>query len=143
MPLALLANTAATGVLIGLILTVQLVHYPLFAAVGRAEWPAYAAAHARRITPLVAPWMALELATSLWLAAAPPPGVPRAPAWAAAGATLLTWGVTLLVNGPAFARLARAWDDGLHRRVVRANWLRVALWTGRGALLLFLLGQAR
>ena len=140
--LPLLLNTATTGMLIGLIFTIQLVHYPLFAAVGEAEWPAYAAAHARRVGVLVVPWMALEAASALWLVAAPPAGAPAALLWLALGLLALIWLLTARVNGPRFSRLAAAWTADGHRRLVLANWPRTVLWTARGTILLAVLARA-
>ena len=128
--------------LIGLIFTIQLVHYPLFAAVGEAAWPAYAAAHARRIGVLVVPWMALEAASALWLVASPPPGAPVGLLWLALGLLGLIWLLTALVNGPRFSRLAAAWTAEGHRGLVLANWPRTVLWTARGSLLLVLLARS-
>jgi hypothetical protein len=140
--LPLLLNTASTGMLIGLIFTIQLVHYPLFAAVGEAAWPAYAAAHARRIGVLVVPWMALEAASALWLVATPPPGASPALLWLALALLAAIWLLTALVNGPRFSRLAAAWSADGHRGLVLANWPRTVLWTARGTLLLLLLARS-
>lgn len=78
---AVIAQVAVTLVLAGLILTVQLVHYPLFAWVGASGFAAYEAEHSRRITWLVLPLMFSELALASWLAFATPPGLPRWSAW--------------------------------------------------------------
>jgi hypothetical protein len=56
----LIAHVAATLTMFGVILVVQIVHYPLFARVGTAGFATYEAAHARLIThvvllPMVAP----------------------------------------------------------------------------------------
>lgn len=138
----LLLNTATTGMMIGLIFTIQLVHYPLFAAVGAAAWPAYAAAHAKRIAVLVIPWMGREALSAVWLVVAPPPGIPTPVLWLALGLVVLIWLLTALVNGPAFSRLAPAWSADGHRRLVAANWPRTALWVIRGTILLVLLSRA-
>jgi hypothetical protein len=140
--LPLLLTTAANGMLIGLILTIQLVHYPLFARVGAAAWPAYAAEHAARIGVIVVPWMVLELGSGAWLALRPPAGLSRPLAWAALGCVAGAWLLTLIVNGPLFSRLATAWDPALHRTLVLANWPRTMLWVARGTILLVLLAQA-
>ncbi|HEX5633768.1 MAG TPA: hypothetical protein VFX50_11075 [Gemmatimonadales bacterium] len=140
--LPLLLTTAATGMLIGLSFTIQLVHYPLFARVGAAAWPAYAAEHATRIGIIVLPWMALEAASGAWLALHPPAGLSRPLIWAAAALVAGTWLLTLLLNGPLFSRLAAGWDPALHRTLVLANWPRTVLWVARGTLLLVLLAQA-
>lgn len=138
----LLLHTCATGVLIGLIWTIQLVHYPLFAAVGREAWPAYAAGHGARITVLVAPWMLLELVSGAWLVLRPPAALPATALRANLAAIVLVWLLTALVNGPLFTRLAAGWDDALHRQLVLANWARTALWTAKGSLVLWLLWRA-
>lgn len=58
---------AATWALIGLIWTIQLVHYPLFAQVGRHTFKAYHHRHTTQITWVVAPLMLMELITAAWL----------------------------------------------------------------------------
>ena len=60
--LALLAQAATTLPLVGLIWTIQLVHYPLFDGVGAEGFAAYERRHAAAITWLVAPLMLGELA---------------------------------------------------------------------------------
>jgi hypothetical protein len=67
----LLVHTAATLTMLGVILVVQLVHYPLFRHVGAASYATYQAEHVRRITWIVAPLMTTELATAGGLAWAP------------------------------------------------------------------------
>ncbi|MBM4291012.1 MAG: hypothetical protein FJ138_05830 [Deltaproteobacteria bacterium] len=126
----LLLNAALSLVLAGLIWVIQVVHYPLFALVGRAEHGAYHAAHVRRITWLVAPLMGAELlcALALWWAAPPPLlGAARA----GAGLVGVIWASTALVQVPAHDRLARGWDAAAHARLVRSNWVRTAAWTVR------------
>lgn len=57
-------QAASTWALIGLIWTIQLVHYPLFSVVGDESFTEYAKGHASRITLIVAPLMLLELVSS-------------------------------------------------------------------------------
>jgi hypothetical protein len=63
-------HAAATGMMIGIIWFVQVVHYPLMALVGRDGYPAYQAAHSRRTTFVVMPPMLVESATGIWQAPA-------------------------------------------------------------------------
>ena len=58
---------AATWTLVGLIWTMQLVHYPLFAHVGRHTFTACHHLHTTQITWVVAPLMFTELVTAVWL----------------------------------------------------------------------------
>ena len=127
----LLSQVVLSCVLVGLIWVIQVVHYPLFALVGRAEHVVYHAAHVRRITWLVAPLMLLELGggVALWWVA--PPHL----VWAARGGVALLgliWVSTALVQVPAHDRLARGWDPVAHRRLVRSNWVRTWAWSLRG-----------
>ena len=57
----LLAVLLATAFMAGLSWFISVVHYPLFALVGEAEWTAYHAAHSTRTTYVVLPPMAVEL----------------------------------------------------------------------------------
>ncbi|MFO8074706.1 MAG: hypothetical protein R6T85_01150 [Egibacteraceae bacterium] len=135
----LLAHAAATWAMVGLIWTIQLLHYPLFAAVGDGAFAGYEAAHTRRITALLAlPW-GVEAATTLALAALAPPGAARALAW---GGALLLAGIlasTVLLQVPRHRVLSEGFDPAAHRRLVATNWLRTVLWTARGAIALALL----
>lgn len=140
--LLLLANLAATGMMIGIIWCMQLVHYPLFARVGAAEFPAYEAAHQTRITALVGPWMALEAATAIALLWLRPPGVSAPLAWAGVALVGVLWLSTACWQGPLHARLARGFDPALLRRLVLGNWLRTAAWTARGFVVLAMAWQA-
>ena len=132
---ALHVNLAATWFMAGLIWLVQVVHYPQFDAVGPEHWPAYHERHVRHITFVVGPAMLLELATALLLLWLRPPGVPAWLLWAGAGMAALLWLSTALVQVPDHDRLGRAFEAATHRRLVATNWVRTALWTGRGVLM--------
>lgn len=135
----LLAHAAATWAMVGLIWTIQVLHYPLLAAVGDGAFAGYEAAHTRRITALLAlPW-GVEAATTLALAALAPAGAARALAW---GGALLLAGIlasTVLLQVPRHRVLAEGFDAAAHRGLVATNWLRTLLWTARGAVALALL----
>lgn len=123
-----------TCALAGLAWTIQAVHYPLFARVGREAWPDYHAAHVARITPLVTPLMVLELALAGWVLWA---GVlPPAVAWAGLLLAGGTWLSTALLQVPLHERLAQGLDEALVQRLVATSWLRTLLWTARAALCL-------
>ena len=134
----LLASAAATWALVGLIWTIQLVQYPLFAHVGAREFASFHAEHCRRITWVVAPLMLAELVTTLLLLASPPPEMPRWALWVSAGLVATTWLSTALFFVPLHARIRRP-DSAEQRALVAANWLRTAAWTARGVLVLWFL----
>lgn len=127
-------HAAATLFLMGMIWTIQIVHYPLFAAVGTEAFADYEAAHSARITWLiVVPW-ALQGATTAALLLAPPPGVPRWLVWLAAVLAALTVVVTIAASVPAHGQLAGGFDAAAHARLVSTNWLRTTAWSGGGVV---------
>ena len=132
----LLAQLATTLPLAGLIWTIQVVHYPLFARVGAPGFAAYHAAHSLRITVLVGPLMLVELAAALaWLRWP----VDRAPSWfgpAMAALVGVAWITTAFCSVPAHGRLEHGFDRAAYDALVATNWARTAAWTLRAALLL-------
>jgi hypothetical protein len=128
------AHAAATLFLAGMIWTIQVVHYPLFAAVGEESFAAYEAAHSARITwVIVLPW-ALQGLTTLLLLLAPPAGVPRGLIWTAAVLAAIPVLVTVAYSVPAHTILGAGFDLDAHRRLVTTNWLRTAAWTAHGGV---------
>ncbi len=138
MHLVVAANVVATSMLTGIIWTVQLVHYPLMALVGRDGFASYEAAHAPRMAAVVVvPW-AVQGITAAWLLVERPATVGAALAWSGAAAAALTVVVTLGWSVPAHARLAAGFDAHVHARLVRTNWLRTAAWTTHAAIALLI-----
>lgn len=129
-----LCHAASTWCLVGLIWTVQVVHYPLMARVGEESYADYQAEHVRRITTLVGPLMLVEVALAvglLWRAA-----TPRQDLLGIAGLLLLLviWSATALFSVPAHRRLESGYCPAAHRRLVRTNWIRTVAWSLRGGL---------
>ena len=136
----LLAHLAATLTMFGVIWVVQLVHYPLFASVGEAGWPAYAAEHQARITWIVGPAMLVELATAVALVWVRPDALPP---WSVVAGVVLVgvaWGATALFSVPLHAQLSGGLDPEAVRRLVGTNWIRTAAWTLRAGLALWWTG---
>ena len=132
----LLVQAFASLALTGLIWCIQVVHYPLFAAVGRDEFTRYEADHARLITLVVGPLMLVELAAALWLAAVRPAGVPAWMAWTGLALVAAIWLSTATIQVPCHAKLAAGFDAEVHARLVSSNWIRTVAWTARGLLAL-------
>ena len=137
----LLIHAAATWLMLGVILVVQRVHYPLFRYVRADDYAAFQALHMRRITWIVAPTMTTELATVGWIAWTAPPGVSAWMTWAGLGLVLFIWTTTGLVQVPLHARLTDGFDAAAHRRLVATNWLRTGAWALRAPLALWILGH--
>lgn len=127
----LITQLASTLPLIGLIWTIQLVHYPLFKLVGDETQKAYQKAHMNRITWIVGPLMLAELTAAALLWVGDPTGL-----WEIAGLVLvgIIWASTALIQVPCHGRLVEGFDPLAHRRLVRSNWIRTIAWTLRGVV---------
>ncbi len=125
----LLVHLLATVFITGLVWFVQVVHYPLFAAVGEEGFVAYERAHVERTGWVVAPAMLVEAAAAIWLAL-------EADALAVVGLALLgvVWGSTWGMQVPLHHRLSRGFDADAARRLVHTNWIRTLAWSGRSAI---------
>lgn len=135
--LVVVAHLVATTAMFGLIWFVQLVHYPLFSAVGADEFVAYEASHQRRTAWVVGPFMAIEGITALALVAAPPTELGRL--WTVAGLGMLgvVHASTVFLQVPAHQRLSVEYDSATVRRLVTTNWIRTLGWSTRTALATF------
>ena len=132
----LLAHSAVTLALVGLIWTIQVVHYPLMRLVGTGTWTRYHREHTLAITRVVAPLMFVELGSALAIVALRPAGIPATAAWAGAALTLGVWALTFFVSVPLHARLEHDPDRATLARLVTTNWIRTLVWTARGILVL-------
>jgi hypothetical protein len=139
----LLAHTAATLFMVGLIWFVQIVHYPLFASVDRSQFPAYEKRHTTLTTWVVVPPMMIEAITAGLLFIFSPAGITS---WQLViGLTLLfiIWLSTALIQIPCHTRLSEKFDDATHRKLVLSNWIRTAAWSFRGLLVLWMVNSHR
>ena len=135
----LLANAAATLVMVGVIWFVQIVHYPLFGSVGADFFTAYSEAHSRLTTYVVGPPMLLEAATTVLLIVLRPETVPAYLPWAGAVLLVVIWFSTALLQVPGHQKLGLGFDPRVHRFLVASNWVRTAAWSARGVLVLWML----
>lgn len=131
--------------MLGVAWFVEVVHYPLFAKVGRAEFRSYHSEHSSRTSLVVVVPMIVELVSSIWLAFDPPTSSNGDPltALAIAGAILAlgTWLVTFGGAVPAHQALEPGFDSAIHRRLMRSNLVRTILWTAHGMVVVRLLAS--
>ena len=135
---ALLAQVAATLFMTGLIWFVQVVHYPLFAGTGNAEFADYERRHVALTTWVVGPAMLAEAATALLLLWHRPQAVTAWQAWAGLVLLGVVWLSTALVQVPCHERLTAGFDAAVHHRLVWTNWVRTAAWSLRALLALWM-----
>lgn len=138
----LLTQFASAWFMVGLIWIIQIVHYPLFAEVGRQEFEVYSHKHQMLITFIVGPMMVAELLTAIVLAVYPP--TPELAIWlrVALGLLLVVWISTAAIQIPQHGKLTNGgFDLPTIRALVHGNWIRTVAWTARGLILLVVLKQ--
>ncbi|WP_354697718.1 hypothetical protein DSM112329_03357 [Paraconexibacter sp. AEG42_29] len=121
----LVANLTVAAALAGLIWTIQVVHYPLFAGVGVEGWTAYEAEHQRRITRVVLPLMLANVGLAVAVLVDHHDALGSVNAAIAGG----QFAATGAYYAPIHGRLAAEHSAERIRALVRANWLRTAGWT--------------
>jgi len=131
-----LAHVASTLFMTGVIWFVQVVHYPLYSSIGKAEFAAYEQRHTALTTWVVAPSMLVEGTTALLLFWFQPHAVSR---WQLrVGLVLLAviWVSTALVQVPCHDLLSRGLDSNGVHRLVWTNWIRTLAWSLRAVFTL-------
>jgi hypothetical protein len=131
----LAAHAFVTLFMTGLIWFVQVVHYPLFDRVGKAEFAGYEQQNTRRTGWVVGGPMLLELG----LAAALAWSAGGIAAWCGLGLLGIIWLSTAVGQVPLHRRLERGFDEAAHRRLVLGNWVRTIAWSLRGVLAVLML----
>ena len=138
----LLVNAASSLYCLGVAWFVQVVHYPLFVAVGEDGWPAYHAAHTTRTGWVIAGPMLVQLAAAATLAFAAPAGIGALAVWTGLALTLAIFALTFVGAVPVHARLAARFDAPAGRRLIHLNGWRTAAWSAHAALAVGMLAAA-
>ena len=125
----------ATWGMVGVIWTMQLVHYPLLGELSSFAPATAASDHARRITWVVGPLMAVEGVAALALLVARPATMSAASAWVAAVLLAIALGSTVLMQVPQHTQLSTGHDDAVVTALIAGNWIRTIAWTAKGVLL--------
>ncbi|MEO0491810.1 MAG: hypothetical protein AAF081_00185 [Actinomycetota bacterium] len=127
-------HAAATMAMVGLIWTVQVVHYPLFENVGADAYPAYQSRHIDRIGALlVVPW-GLEGLSIVALVVLAKDRTMRTLAIAGAALMGLILVVTMIWAAPVHGELLDGFDPEQHDTLMTSNLVRTLLWTARGGV---------
>lgn len=124
----------ATVFMMGLIWFVQVVHYPLFAVVGRDRFERYEQHHQRLTSFVVGPPMAIEGVLAVWLFLAPPAALGRTLPFVGGLILAVVHASTVALQVPAHGRLVNGFDPSIGRRLVVTNWIRTIGWTARAII---------
>ena len=117
----------------GLILIVQLVHYPTFRFIEEKSFAEFEKFHCRKIRLIVLPVMSLELLTCIYLA-----GHNQSPILISNLFLLVaTWILTLSVQGKIHQKLLKKYSTDLIESLICSNWTRTLLWGIRVGLLTY------
>ncbi|REK17609.1 MAG: hypothetical protein DWQ40_09185 [Actinobacteria bacterium] len=138
----LLIHALATWFMIGLIWTIQTVHYPLFALVGSGSFPSYEASHTRRMGWLLAIPAGVEVTTGAALVWVRPAPVSLDLVLVGGALLAVMWVITALIQVPLHRRLSSFWSTHEIGQLVRSNWIRTGGWSVRGLLVIAMLSAA-
>lgn len=137
----LVANLAATLVMVGVIWFVQVVHYPLLAIVRVEDAPSIAIVHQRRTAYVVGLPMAVEGFSTLGLLWAKPDAVGWALPWVGAILLAIALGSTVFLSVPRHSAMATNPTPELGRELVATNWPRTIAWTLRAGVCVWMLAE--
>lgn len=137
-----IVHLVATWFMVGLIWTIHVVHYPLFAFVGTEEYIAFQAEHVDRIGRLLLiPWAVEGFCVVALLVYA---GRTRSrhlalPVLIGAVAMSVVLAMSAFFSAPAHGDLADGFDATVHADLMRADLVRTLAWTVRGGTAVWVL----
>lgn len=133
-----LAHLAATLLMTGVIWFVQVVHYPLFADIGKAGFSSYEQRHTALTTWVVGPPMFVEAATAVLLFWFRPAGILTWQLGSGLALLAIVWLSTAFLQVPCHELLSKAFEPSVHERLVVTNWIRTAAWSLRALLVIWM-----
>jgi hypothetical protein len=139
---AFIITLALTLYMTGMIWSMQVLEYPLFALVGPKEFPAYHQRHNQALPIFVILPSIAAFVSAIALIFTRPA---RLPLWSPIVIAVLDFVViiaTIAREAPLHAKLDRAGQSStVIQQLVRGNWIRTVLWTVNAIILLVLTAQ--
>ena len=125
----LIIHTIATSVMVGVIWTIQLVHYPSFHFIELNQYTTFQRFHMSRISYVVIPAMLTELFTLILIIIS----MDQIDTLVLASAILLIfiWLITAVFFSGVHQKLTLGYDQTVVDKLVKLNWGRTLLWTLR------------
>ncbi len=139
--IALMANTAATIFMVGLIWFVQRVHYPLLGHVEVDQQISIGAEHQRRTGQVVGLPMAVEGVSTLVLLVDRPDQVTWWLPWIGAILLAVSLGSTIFLSVPLHQKMVSHPNAEIGRKLVATNWPRTISWSLRGVICIAMCAQ--
>jgi hypothetical protein len=133
-----LINFVSCLFMTGLIWCIQVVHYPLFANVGKENFPEYHSLHSMKITYIVLPAMCAELFTG-FLLLGENEFMNSNFSLILFGMILAIWASTFFLQVPIHGEISGGDKNELIQRLVNTNWIRTFFWTLRSLALSYIL----
>ena len=131
----LIAHFGCTLFMVGLIWFVQVVHYPLFAYVGRDAFSLYSQLHQYWTTWVVIGPMLGEVLTLGMILYCRPERIASPYFGIATICLVVVWISTAAVQVPLHARLLASYDEAVIQKLVSTNWIRTVAWSLRGVVI--------
>ena len=137
-----LFNLVLSFVAVGLIWTIQLVHYPSMRYISKDKFPAYHNFHSIRISILAMPLMFGELVTSIMLWYQNFNNAIQTVFLINLIIVVLIWSSTFLIQVPLHNALSKEKNTEKISKLICTNWIRTILWTLRSILMILFLAFA-
>ena len=137
-----LSNLVLSFIAVGLIWTIQLVHYPSMKYIPKDRFPEYHNFHSIRISILAIPLMFAELVTSIILLYQNLNNAIQTIFLVNLILVLLIWLSTFLIQVPLHNALSKAKNTEKLSKLIFSNWIRTILWTSRSILMILFLAFA-
>lgn len=121
-------------ILLGLIWTIQLVHYPSFVYVSSERFIDFEKMHTFKISLVVMPLMIIELITALSMLYLNSMNVPS---MAYTAIIVFIWLSTFTFSVPCHKKLYLGKDIKIIKKLISTNWIRTILWSIKASLLCY------
>ncbi len=139
----ILIHLASTLLMVGIIWFVQVVHYPLMAEVGQANFVRFSERHQQRTGWVVIGPMALEALSGAYWAMMHPMRWSSPPFLLAFVLLLIVWLSTAVLQVPIHGELLKGYDRKRIERLVRTNWIRTIGWTLRAGIVAWMYAETQ
>tara|TARA_B100001109_G_scaffold60151_1_gene48849 strand:- start:478 stop:918 length:441 start_codon:yes stop_codon:yes gene_type:complete len=137
-----LLNLVLAFIAVGLIWTIQLVHYPTMRFIPKERFVEYHNFHSMRISFLAIPLMVTELGTSLILFYQNYNNAIQTIFLINLVIVALIWLSTFLIQVPLHNALSKEKQSEKLSKLICTNWIRTILWTARSILMILFLAFA-